>query len=258
MFGPMADSLNQRPRMAALVACLWLTACASTVTAPPPATITIPLTEGLETISDVEGPYGAVRYGDHAVAVRVWPDSLDDGLAELTIIVTNGGWNTVVLDAGSIQVMHDDRTASVLGKSEMLAQLAAQADSVVTATTGRRPDQSGPNEATATSSVPQGSMARGPQNDGFGSVTADPALASAARQVGAGRRPSGLTADATDRSAQRASVENWYLDVVEIYPGDTATGGISFAVPREDADLELRVNLGNEQYAFPLRYRTGQ
>ena len=255
MFGPTADSKNQPRRMAALVACFGLTACASTVTAPPPGTIMMPLTDGLEAITDVEGPYGAVRYGDHAVAVRVWPDSLDDGLAELSVIVTNGGWNTVVLDAGRIQLVHDDRTAAVLGKSEMLAQLDAQSDSVVTGTAGRRPEQSGPNEATATTSVPQGSMARGPQNNGFGSVTADPALASAARQAGASRRPSGLTAD---RSAQRASVEDWYLDVIEIYPGDTAAGGISIAVPREDADLELRVNLGNEQYAFPLRYRTRQ
>ena len=53
-------------------------------------------------------------------------------------------------------------------------------------------------------------------------------------------------------------IESWYLQRLEIYPGDTETGAISFALPVDDDRLRIVVEVDSEQHVFELIYtRTG-
>ena len=49
-------------------------------------------------------------------------------------------------------------------------------------------------------------------------------------------------------------IESWYLQRLEIYPGDTGTGAISFALPTDDDKLQIIVEVDSEQYVFELIY----
>ena len=41
---------------------------------------------------------------------------------------------------------------------------------------------------------------------------------------------------------------------VEVYPGDTGMGGISFALPPGNGVIELEVDVGTESHVFTLQY----
>ncbi|MDH3442083.1 MAG: hypothetical protein OEM63_15090, partial [Gammaproteobacteria bacterium] len=202
-------------------------------------------------------PYGAVRYGAHAVAIRLWPDSLDDGLAEITVIVTNGSWNTIALDAHNIGLYLNEDRLAVLGRSSMLARINDSIDepspraSVATDSLAER-------QTTPRSSTPDGGMEGSRLGSEVGAMAVDPALAAAARRANTNRRQTPGQARAGNLEERRATINDWYLETIEIYPGDTRTGGISIAVPDGDADLELHVSIGDEDYVFPIRYRTHQ
>jgi len=241
----------------AIVALALLVACATPSGTTSSASMSIPLSGRLQAISDVEGPYGAVLYGAHAVAIRLWPDSLDDGLAEITVIVTNGSWNTIALDANNIGLTLNGDTETVLGRSSMLARINDSIDesspraSVATDSLTER-------QATPESSTPDGGMEGSRLGSEVGALAVDPALAAAARRANTNRRPVPGRASSRNLDERRARINDWYLETIEIYPGDTGTGGISIAVPDGDADLELHVSIGDEDYVFPIRYRTRQ
>ena len=51
-----------------------------------------------------------------------------------------------------------------------------------------------------------------------------------------------------------AEIRAWYLDTIEVYPGDTGVGGLSIRLPAEDQSLTLTVAVDGEEYQFPLEY----
>ena len=105
---------------------LIVSACA---TAPVERTdggrLTVQLAVDQQRITDVEGPYSAVSLKTHKVAVRVWPDGLDDGVADASIFVTNGTWASLQLDSAAIRATSAFGNIDVLGRREMLAGLSA-------------------------------------------------------------------------------------------------------------------------------------
>ena len=227
--------------------------CAAPEAARPVGTMSMPLTEGQVAIAELEGPHGAARYGENAVAIRLWPDSLDDGLAEFTVIVTNNTWNTIVLSADDIRLAVDGKYTPVLGRTGMLARLegepgdagqavAPDSDLAIDARAAR--STSVTTSETGTRQAPTGS------GGGIDAST----IASAVRGSG-GRRPAFESGDSASREEMQDAIDNWYFDTIEIYPGDTGTGGFSIPVPDADADFELQVVLGPETYRYPVEYR---
>lgn len=242
--------------LAGSVAFGFLAACAAPDATTPSASMTIPLGDGLQAIADVQGPYGAVNYAKHAVAVRLWPDTLDDTLAELTIIVTNGSWNTISLDVDNIALLANGMASPVLGQTSMLARTNIAAGESPVSASGNlipRNDSEGVRDSSA---IDNGSAGSRP-NSTFGSTSIDPGLAAAVQGANANRRPVSVQSSA-DLEDQRETIRDWYLESIEIYPGDTGTGGISIPVPEMDADLQLRIRIEDEDYLFPISYRTHQ
>lgn len=240
--------------LAGAVAFGLLAACAVPGGTTSTASMTIPLNKDLQAISDVQGPYGAVSYARHAVAVRLWPDTLDNALAELTVIVTNGSWNTILLDVDNITLLSNGIKTPVLGQSSMLARTevaTGQSTASQAGTLSPRTESASTREASAPESGAAGSRL----NTETGSISVDPALAAAARRANANRRPASVRSS-TNLEEQREMIRDWYLEIVEIYPGDTGTGGISIPVPEVDSELELRIRIGEEDYVFPISYRT--
>lgn len=244
--------MNRRRRVLASVALAALGACAAPSGTVSFGSMTIPPGGPLQAVSDVEGPYSAVRYRTHAVAIRLWPDSLEDGLAELTVIVTNGSWNTITLDVDHIGLFSNGHRMAVHGRESMLALSMASPGSPAKSET--------PREIAAARDLPaaQDSQARAPQNDNIGLDVTDPMLASAAGRASANRRAALAKADTVNADERRELINDWYLETVDIYPGDTGTGGISIAVPGSDAEMELRISIDQEEYMFPISYRTRQ
>ena len=78
-----------------------LAGCATPQAERPTGSMTMPLIEGQVPIADIEGPFGAARYDENAVAIRIWPDSFDDGLAEFTVIVTNNTFEPILAAAAT-------------------------------------------------------------------------------------------------------------------------------------------------------------
>ena len=214
--------------------------------------MTMPLTDGQVPIADIDGPYGAARYDENAVAIRIWPDSLDDGLAEFTIIVTNNTWNTVTVSADNIQLVGHDSDTSVLGKSRMLARLDSGFSAPgAMATSG---SDSAIDERTArTTTIPGDTAGTGQARAGSSADTGVTTIAAAVR--GTGRRPA-LKAGADQADGEtRSAIEAWYLDSLEIYPGDTGAGGFSVPVPTGNTDFELQIVIGTVTYRYPVEYR---
>ncbi len=217
----------------------------------------MPLADGLAPITDVAGPYGAVQFGANAVALRVWPDSLGDNLAEFSLIVTNGTWNTLHVTIDDIRLVTGSGEQAVLGKSRMLAKLESPDDP---ATDGPPPhtepmaDSARSRTSTATA---QGSGSRRPL-DQAGTFAIDPALSAATRSASSGRRPTASAPDSANLENQRVTIDEWYLDELEIYPGDTGTGGFSIPVPAGDTDFQLHVRIGGDLYRFPVAYRASR
>lgn len=219
--------------------------------------MTMSLADGLEPITDVDGPYGAVQFGANAVALRVWPESLGDSLAEFSLIVTNRTWNTLQVTVDDIRLVTRAGEQAVIGKSRMLARLEQPTDAAANGTSldidpmteGARPRTS--NAAT------EGSGSRRPVGEA-GTLAIDPALSAATRSASSGRRPTGSAQDSASLENQRATIAEWYLDELEIYPGDTGTGGFSIPVPAGDADFQLHVRIGGDLYRFPVEYRTSR
>ena len=79
----------------------------------------------------------------------------------------------------------------------------------------------------------------------------DPAIAEAARLAGSTTQSSSSPAEIAEK---KRAIESWYLDRIEIYPGDTGVGGISLSLPDRSQDLKLSVALYGEVHTFDLRY----
>jgi hypothetical protein len=228
--------------------------CAS---APPPDSVDHQLvvnpSAGSQPIADVEGPYGVVVMQKHAVALRVWPDGIDDGLADASLIVTNNSWNTLVVDSASVSLSSPDGSISVLDRDAMLARLDGgqpMAESDLDRTLGPLAErQSSPGVRSSTTTTSGARL--GGEIDG---ANLDPALMAAAQRASTSDRRTQYAPDEETRDALRDTIDAWYLQRVEIYPGDTGTGGISFALPVVTTDLELIVALDGEEYVFDLSY----
>ncbi len=219
--------------------------------------MTMPLADGLEPIADVAGPHGAVSFGANTVALRVWPDSLDDSLAEFSLIVTNGTWNTLLVTSDDIRLVTAAGEQAVLGKSRMLARLDSPTDP---AANDPPPDIAPVTEnarSRTSTAISAGAGSRRPVGEA-GTLAIDPALSAATRGATSGRRPAGPAQDTASLQNQRATIEEWYLDELEIYPGDTGAGGFSIPVPVGDADFQLHVRIGGELYRFPVSYRASR
>jgi hypothetical protein len=235
-----------------LLLSIALTACGTSPTAGFVEQLNVAISRGNQPISDVEGPYGAVSVKTHVVALRVWPDSLADGLAEANIIVTNESWNTIEVTINDIALESASGSLPVLGKPQMLAALSG--DSSATAGIGERDIvlQSERQSSHAARSQ-QGSGGGSRQSGDIEGAMMDPAIAQAARLAGSTGTTS-AAASPEEVEQRRQSIEDWYLDRLEIYPGDTGVGGISFPLPANSQDLVLTVSLYGEEHTFDIEY----
>ena len=226
-----------------------LAACGTSPTGQFVQTLNVVLSEETQPISDVEGPFGAVSMKKHAVAVRVWPNGLDDGVADVSIIVTNGGWNTILLSKDDISLQSASGEIAVLGRADMLARLEDPSGTAAVAAGG----VAAVGERQSTQA--QGGAMVGSRRSGdvAGSMM-DPAIADAARRADATRQPSTPELGDATIEERRTAIESWYLDRIEIYPGDSGTGGVSFALPSTSQNFELLVALDGETYSFDLQY----
>lgn len=80
------------------------------------------------------------------------------------------------------------------------------------------------------------------------------AIAGATTRATASRHPPGGGRSARDTSEVVAEIRAWYLDTIEVYPGDTGVGGLSIRLPAEDRSLTLTVAVDGDEYQFPLVY----
>ena len=235
-----------------------LAACGSSPTERFAQHLNVAISEGHQPISDVEGPYGAVSVKTHVVALRVWPDSLDDGVAEANVIVTNESWNTIEITIDDIALESTDGRIPVLGKQHMLASLPTPDGTAASAGSRDVELQTEQQSSRAARSI-EGAGAGSRQSGDIDGAMMDPAIARAARLAGSAERTSNRPASAADIEQRREVIERWYLDRIEIYPGDTGVGGISFPLPENTQDLQLTVSLYGEVHTFDLEYiRTNQ
>ena len=91
----------------------------------------------------------------------------------------------------------------------------------------------------------------------IGATAVDPALVAAARSASGTRRQADSRITGEALAEQRAAIGAWYLQAVEIYPGDTAAGGISFALPATSDDIGVTVSVAGQAYPFQLRFERG-
>ena len=205
-------------------------------------------------IADVEAPYGAVSMKDHAVAIRIWPAGLDDGLADVSIIVSNNSWNTIVLDPDSVSVTASTAgTIAVLDRDAMLASLDT-GDTGADRGTERDIGPLSERRSSQAARAATGSMGGTRMSGDIGATAVDPALMAAARNATGSRRDASNVPDETALAASRAVIDEWYLQRTEIYPGDTAVGGISFALPTSDSELTIVVGLAGQSYPFQMHF----
>ena len=191
------------------------------------------------------------------MAVRVWPDGLGDGLADLSVVVTNQSWNTVILDPADISVVAERAGAiEILDRESMLA-LIGTAESPEQRTSLRNPGTQSEQRSSRASRAADGAMGGSRMSGDIGSTANDPALVAAARSVPGAEREASPRVDEATLAGQRAAIETWYLQRVEIYPGDTAAGGISFRLPLSSDELQVLVRLSGDTYSFRLRFDKG-
>ena len=227
-------------------------ACSTTPTDSSRQDLVVIIAGETQAISDVEGPYGAVSVKSHVVALRVWPDSIDDGIAEANVIVTNESWNTISFGVEDIAIRSGPEEIRVLGKPQMLMALS-EPGTVPVETVDGEIDALSERQSSRASRAQQGGGAGSRISGDVGATMMDPAIADAARRAGSPARSSSAAQTANPEERRRA-IEEWYLDTVEIYPGDTGVGGISFQLPDTSGPLQLTVSLAGELYTFDLEY----
>ena len=236
----------------ALVCTSGLFACGTSPTDRSNQDLIVVLSGNTQAITDVDGPYGGVSLKEHAVAIRVWPDSMDDGLAEVSVFISNGSWNTLTASADDIIVIVGDQESEILGKEEMLARLAgAGATSTAKGFDGGGP--SSDSERLTGAAVSSGAAADSQKSGSSDGSTFNSGISEAAQQASSNRRP---TSGSSDQSTEKklAAIEDWYLDRIDVYPGDTGTGGISIPLPNQSESMQITVRLDGETYTFDLEY----
>jgi len=236
----------------ALVCTSGLFACGTSPTDSFNQDLIVVLSGNTQAITDVDGPYGGVSMKEHAVAIRVWPDSMDDGLAEVSVFISNGSWNTLTASADDIIVIVGDQESEILGKEEMLARLAgAGATSTATGFDGGGP--SSDSERLTGAAVSSGAAADSQKSGSSDGSTFNSGISEAAQRASSNRRP---TSGSSDQYTEQklAAIEDWYLDRIDVYPGDTGTGGISIPLPNQSESMQITVRLDGETYTFDLEY----
>lgn len=236
----------------ALVCTIGLFACGTSPTDRLNQDLIVVLSGNTQAIADVDGPYGGVSMKEHAVAIRVWPDSMDDGLAEVSVFITNGSWNTVTASADDIIVTVGDQESEILGKEEMLARLAGAGATF----TAKGFDGGGPSsdsERLTGAADSSGAAADSQKSGSSDGSTFNSGISEAAQRASSNRRP---TSGSSDQSTEKklAAIEDWYLDRIDVYPGDTGTGGISIPLPNQSESMQITVRLDGETYTFDLEY----
>ena len=231
----------------ALSALLVLTSCASSAPPMPGGTLAVPLSGDMQPIAEVEEPFGAAIYRRHAVAIRIWPDSLDDGLAEVSLYVTNGSWNTLALHFADVTL----EGAEVMGQARMLAYVSNEEVAASPETSSSAVE---PADTTRTTGRLEGDPSGSRRSGDLNPAATEIAIAGATTRATASRHPPGGGRSARDTSEVVAEIRAWYLDTIEVYPGDTGVGGLSIRLPAEDRSLTLTVAVDGDEYQFPLVY----
>lgn len=240
----------------AFVCTIGLFACGTSPTARFNQDLIVVLSGTTQAIKDVDGPYGGVSMKEHAVAIRVWPDSMDDGLAEVSVFITNGSWNTVTVSAADIIVTIGDQESEILGKEDMLARLARAGDTPTATGFGSEGPYSDSERLTG-AAVVSGAAADSQKSGSSDGRTFNSGISEAAQRATSNRRPtSGFSDQSLDKKL--AAIEDWYLDRIEVYPGDTGTGGISIPLPKQSESMQITVRLNGETYIFDLEYTRTQ
>lgn len=104
-----------RTPLLALIAMTFCVACAVT---PPATTGTVELRvlPGHVPVGEVDRPYAANSRVGHGVVLRDWPESINDGMVNLSVIVRNTDLETICLDTGDIFATSDIGQLEILGE----------------------------------------------------------------------------------------------------------------------------------------------
>ena len=110
-----------RTPLLALITMTHCVACASTPPAPT-GTVELRLLPGQAPVGDVDGPYAAYSRVGHGVVLRVWPESISDGMVDLSVIVRNTDLETIRLSTSDVVATGDAGPVEILGEEKMIAR----------------------------------------------------------------------------------------------------------------------------------------
>jgi hypothetical protein len=229
----MARFRNPLLLFVATIACI---ACAATPP-PPSGTLEMRLLPGQSPVAEVDGPYAAYSRIGHGVVLRVWPETMRDGAVDISVIVRNTELDTIRLNSADVTGSGETGPVEIAGETEVLARFDAEPF---------RPRGS-QGDVMVRETFSGGSLYDGNVNDGAVKVQAPSSTYSTSR----GREAEDDELR-QDREAQRARLAEWYLDSIEIEPGETAAGGVSLTLPETSQTIILNVDIDSEGHEFAL------
>lgn len=210
---------------------LLVAACA---TAPAPVAagkVEMRLLPGQSRVAEIDGPYAVFSRIGHGVLLRVWPDSIADGLVDMTVIVRNGELDSINLDSANIVARGETGPLTIYGRDAMLARFDA-------GSVRRR--------------MPGASIAVRPTGGNTGELETfsdSSALETAPIETGEPEQE-----DDRSRAAQRSQIAAWYLGRLDIAPGQTVTGGLSLQLPEASQTILVNVLIDQEDHEFALLF----
>ena len=194
---------------------------------------------GQSALVDIDGPYAAYSRVGHGVILRVWPESIEDGAIDLSLVVRNTDVDSIELSLADVIATGENGPLAVNGEVAMLARFDAEPDR------RRRP----PATFGALATFGGGSTYDGNANTGVIKAQAPTSTYS----VSSGSGPDDREDDNTpqpDRETQRTQIAEWYLGSMEVAAGETAVGGISLSLPETSQTIILHVDVDSEDHEF--------
>jgi len=234
--------LHTRFSLAAICTTMLCGACAS-APVPPTGKLEMRLLPGQSPVADVEGPYAAYSRLGHGVVLRLWPGRIDDGRAELSIIVRNTDLDKIRLNIADIVASGETGPVDVDGEEEMLARFDAEPARRTTL----------PSFGAAFGSLGGGTALDPGTTDGVIKLEAPSSTYSVSRSDSAADREDSA-ATQRNRQTRRAQIADWYLGSMEIEPGGTGVGGISMLLPETSQTIILNVGVDSEDHEFALLF----
>lgn len=217
-------------------------ACAVTPPAPT-GTVEMRLLPGQSPVADVDGPYAAYSRVGHGVIVRVWPESINEGMVDLNVIVRNTDLETIQLSTGDIVANGDTGPVEILGEEKMVARFDE-------GTTRRRV-----SAAIMSAPFAFGGGAAGDTSTTDGVIKHE--TPTSTYSVSSGASPGDNedeNANVSARRAQRAQIAEWYLGTIDIEPGETVASGIGMRLPDTSQTIILNMDVDSEDHEFALIY----